>query len=72
MQKHLAIGRGVKILDQKNRGGGGFNEPLPPASLRVKMVNTKGTANKRTVISWQYICLRRKIHCSLSDFTKNR
>ena len=21
MQKHLAIGRGVKILDQKNRGG---------------------------------------------------
>ena len=37
MQKHLAIGRGVKILDQKNRGGGGFNEPpLSPASLRVK------------------------------------
>ena len=22
MQKHLAIGRGVKNLDQKNRGGG--------------------------------------------------
>ena len=35
MQKHLAIGRGMKILDQKNREGGGFNEP-PPASLRVK------------------------------------
>ena len=34
MQKHLAIGRGVKILDQKIRGGGGFVEP-PPASLRV-------------------------------------
>ena len=36
MQKYLAIGRGVKILDQKNRGGGGFNEPPRPASLRVK------------------------------------
>ena len=23
MQKYLAIGQGVKILDQKNRGGGG-------------------------------------------------
>ena len=23
MQKHLAIGRGVKTLNQKNRGGGG-------------------------------------------------
>ena len=32
-QKHLAIGRGVKILDQKYRGGG-VNEH-PPASLRV-------------------------------------
>ena len=34
MQKYLAIGRGVKILDQKNRGGG-VNETSPPASLRV-------------------------------------
>ena len=33
MQKRLAFGPGVKILDQKNRGGG-LNEPLP-ASLRV-------------------------------------
>ena len=33
MQKHLAIGRGVKILDQKNRGG---VQRTPPASLRVK------------------------------------
>ena len=32
MQKHLAIGRGAKILDLKNRGG--FNE-APPAKLRV-------------------------------------
>ena len=31
MQKCLAIGRGVKILDQKTEGG--VNEPL--ASLRV-------------------------------------
>ena len=35
MLKHLAIGRGVTILDQKNRGGElRFN----PASLRVKEV----------------------------------
>ena len=27
MQKHLPIGPGVKILGQKNRGGGGVNEP---------------------------------------------
>ena len=33
VQKHLAIGRGVKILDQKNRGR--LNEPPPPAGLRV-------------------------------------
>ena len=33
MQKHLAIGRGVKILDQKNRGG---VQRAPPASLRIK------------------------------------
>ena len=37
MQKHLAIGRGVKILDQKNQG---FNDPPPPASLRVKDILT--------------------------------
>ena len=34
MQKHLAIGRGVKILEQKSEGG--FNEH-PPASLRVNV-----------------------------------
>ena len=34
MQKHLAIGRGVKILDRKNRGG--VQRTPPPASLRVK------------------------------------
>ena len=28
MQKRLTIGPGVKILDQKNRGGGGVNETL--------------------------------------------
>ena len=32
MQERLAIGRRVKILDQKNREGGSVN---PPASLRV-------------------------------------
>ena len=37
MQKRLAIGRGVKILDQKNRGGGSTNPH--PAILRVKIVN---------------------------------
>ena len=35
MQKHLAIGRRVKILDQKNQGG--VQQPPPPASLRVKI-----------------------------------
>ena len=35
MQKHLQIGRGVKVLDQKKRGGG-FKEPPAPASLRVE------------------------------------
>ena len=36
MLKRLAVGRGVKNLDQKTRGGGGggFN----PASLRVNIV----------------------------------
>ena len=38
VQKRLAIGRGEKILDQKNRGWVQRN-PLPPASLRVKEVN---------------------------------
>ena len=32
MQKRLAIGPGVKILDLKNRGG---VQRTPPASLRV-------------------------------------
>ena len=37
MQKHLAIGRDVKILDQKNRGGGGGGSTNPPLLvLRVK------------------------------------
>ena len=35
MQNRLAVGRGVRILDPKNRGG--LNEPPPPASLRVKL-----------------------------------
>ena len=35
MQKHLAIGRGVKILDQKTEEGEVQRNP-PPASLRVK------------------------------------
>ena len=34
MQKHLVIGQGVKILDQKNRGG---VQRTPPASLRVEL-----------------------------------
>ena len=34
MQKHLAIGRDVKILDQKTEGGGSTNPPL--LVLRVK------------------------------------
>ena len=34
MQKRVAIGRGVKILDQKYRGG---STNPPPASLRVKV-----------------------------------
>ena len=36
MQKRLAIGRGIKILDQKTEGGGGSTSP--PASLRVNFV----------------------------------
>ena len=39
MQKRLAIGPGVKILDQKNEGGGGVNVK-PPASLWVKSLCT--------------------------------
>ena len=35
VQKHLAIGRGVKILDQKNWGG---VQRTPPASLRVNQI----------------------------------
>ena len=35
VQKHLAIGRGVKILDQKTEGGGVSTNPS--ASLRVKL-----------------------------------
>ena len=33
MQKRSAVGRRVKILDKKNRGGGGSMSP--PANLRV-------------------------------------
>ena len=48
MQKRLAIGQGVKILDQKNRGG--FNEPPPPpcqfkgyvANVCLKKKDSKG------------------------------
>ena len=36
MQKHLAIGRVMKILDQKNRGGGGSTNP-PPCQFKVKV-----------------------------------
>ena len=35
MQKHLAIDRGVRILVQKSRGGGGVSTNRPHASLRV-------------------------------------
>ena len=52
MQKCLAIGRGVEILDQKNRAGRSTNPP--PASLRVKIV---------FIISLQFVistsCLKR-------------
>ena len=27
MQKHLAVGRGVKILDSETKGGGGLLNP---------------------------------------------
>ena len=37
MQKRSIIGQGVKILDQKYRGG---VEKTPPASLRVKAYTT--------------------------------
>ena len=41
MQKQLAIGRGVKILDQKKREGGGVQR-TPSASLRVNPRTSKG------------------------------
>ena len=41
MQKHLAIGREVKILDQKNRGGGGGQRTPPPASLKAKYISIR-------------------------------
>ena len=41
MQKHLAIGREVRILDQKNRGGGVNEPPPPPASLKVKYISIR-------------------------------
>ena len=37
MQKRLAIGRGAKIVDQKNGGGWGSTNPSP-ASLRVNSI----------------------------------
>ena len=40
MQKHLAIGRGVKILDKKKREG--EVQRTPPASLRVNPRTSKG------------------------------
>ena len=42
MQKHLAIGQGIKILDQKNRGGCSTN---PPASLRLKDNNNNNNGD---------------------------
>ena len=36
MQKHLAIGRGVKTLNQKNRGGGGFRRGLSAPKVSGK------------------------------------
>ena len=36
MQKRMVVGRGVKVLDQKNEGGGSTLNP-PPASLRVNI-----------------------------------
>ena len=44
MQKHLAIGRRVKILDQKNRGGA---QRTPPASLRV---------NQSGLVFYNFLC----------------
>ena len=40
MQKRLAIGRGVKVLVQKNRGGRGVKEPtLPVEGLNYYTIN---------------------------------
>ena len=52
MQKRLAIGQGVKILDQKNRGG--FNEPLP-ASLRVNLEISTTVLKADSAVNDNYI-----------------
>ena len=33
MQKRLAVGRGVKVLDHKNRGGGGGSTLIRPTLI---------------------------------------
>ena len=38
MQKRLAVGQGIKILDQNKGGGGGGGSMNPPTSLRVNII----------------------------------
>ena len=62
MQKRLAIGRGVKILDQKNQGMFNDPPPPPPASLGVK--NNKPWQSllvlikRKLVVSDSYVIVR--------------
>ena len=46
MQKRLAIiGQGVKVLDQENRGEGGFNEPPCPFLKGLIIYNIRNIHN---------------------------
>ena len=66
MQKHLPIGRGAKILDQKTEGG--FNEPPPPlASLKVKE-SYRGSSTRIPNYSAQLFPFAAQIHDKAEKF----
>ena len=82
MKKHLAIGRGIEILDQKHRGV--YNEPPPPsspASLRLNKVSIKTAFKPMRILghifkkpkdrpnNWQKKGILYKVKCRSCEFT---